>query len=431
MSMSSVAKPDLVANGGIYSLSWPDQGILIRVDRIAEHKNEVTGEITVRTTLPGLAPHLHQARLNLTSTTARKTLARALTERISLPWDDILEQACVLTLQAQRAGELISEVGNQPREVTPPWLLHPLLRRGQPSLLYGPGKTGKSYIAALCGLIVQTGQPHTGLTPYPTHDANVLYLDYEASSEELNIRVSALASGMDLPPGTRLLYRRSYQPLATEIAEIRREVIERNVVLLIVDSLGLACGGDPEAANSILPYFSALRSLAVTSLTVHHIPKDAARGPYGSVYVVNMARSAYEVKRAQETGGTDIQVGIYHRYANNGRLTPPLGLTFSFAGQDPDGDPESVTVARQRVIEVPELAQGLSLRERMKASLRDGKKLVKALAEELGAPETVVRATLNRYKGTTFVALPGPTQGDTLWGISAFDSETQGGETGS
>ena len=160
--------PQVASQAGIYTVQWEEERVVIRIDRLQEHRSELTGEITVRTSLPGVLPHLHQARFNLTSTTARRTLAKALTERVPLAWDDLLEQACVLVLTLYRAGEPVMEVGNQERETAPPWLLHPLLRRGQPTLLYGPGKTGKSYIAALCGLLVHRHAtmvvPYVGVT---------------------------------------------------------------------------------------------------------------------------------------------------------------------------------------------------------------------------------------------------------------------------
>ena len=76
-----MSAPTLKSNTGIYNLTWGEEQLAIRIDRLREDsKYTVSGEMTVKTSVPGSSKHLHQARLNLTSTQARQTIARHLNE---------------------------------------------------------------------------------------------------------------------------------------------------------------------------------------------------------------------------------------------------------------------------------------------------------------------------------------------------------------
>ena len=107
----------------------------MRVDRLRNERENLTGEIAVKTTNPGIAPHLHQARFNLTSTTARKTLAKALGERLDLAWDDMIEQACVMVLAKHREGEPVIRVGKLPPREGLKYRVDPILLNNQPTII--------------------------------------------------------------------------------------------------------------------------------------------------------------------------------------------------------------------------------------------------------------------------------------------------------
>ena len=146
--------PSHVSSAGVHVLDWPEYHIRIRIDRLRNERENLTGEIAVKTTNPGVAQHLHQARFNLTSTTARKTLAKALQERLDLAWDDMIEQACVMVLTKHREGEPVIRVGNLPPREALKYRVAPILLNNQPSLVYGPGGTGKSYFALYLAVLV-------------------------------------------------------------------------------------------------------------------------------------------------------------------------------------------------------------------------------------------------------------------------------------
>lgn len=112
-----ISKPELTCNAGVYSLAWSDEKIHICIDRLDDRKHITTAEVTVRYRAPESTDyeHLHQARLNLTSTRERAALAKYLQDRVTeLDWEAVLEQACVKTLQRHREGEPVQMVGNHP-----------------------------------------------------------------------------------------------------------------------------------------------------------------------------------------------------------------------------------------------------------------------------------------------------------------------------
>ena len=94
------SRPTLQNLGGIYQLEFIDERLSVQVDRITEStKYETSGEIAIKCHIPGLGGHIHQARLNLTSSSARKSMSKFLDERIpSLDWTGILEFVCVMVV---------------------------------------------------------------------------------------------------------------------------------------------------------------------------------------------------------------------------------------------------------------------------------------------------------------------------------------------
>ena len=375
------------------------------LDRLREHSDNLSAEIVVTSTLPGISGHLHHARQNLTSTAAKRTLCKALEEQAAgPPWSQLVEQACVLTLRKHREGEPIELVGSLRRqEGRHPYLCFPLLIKGEVNLIYGPGGSSKSYLATLLALLVQAGHTHAGMQAAP---GQVLYLDYETSLEEINDRASLLQAGIGLEDQS-FFYRRCSQPVADDIEWIQRKVIDAGIDLVIVDSVraALGAGGQGDASDSAIRYLTALRSLRVTSLSIDHVPKsDLAEGPYGSVFKFNYARNIWELKKHADPGSNKIVVGLYHRKLNNGGLLKPFGLTWTF-------ESEQVCVTRTDLAEVPALSATVSIHDRLVAELRHGPQTSSDLALMVNAKSDTVSSLLSRGK-KEFVLLS-----ENRWGL--------------
>ena len=376
-------KPEVVSNAGIYKLTWPEHDIAIRLDRLHDRSEAVSAEVSIKSSLPGQPSHLHQARLNLTSTTARKTLAAFLTERYgaSAPWGDILEQMCVLVLEHYRTGEPPVELGKLPRREALRYRVNPLLLEGQANMIYGAGQTGKSMMADYLAVLVDSPLNQNGLEAEP---GNICIIDYETDEEEVAERVRMLQAGAGVETPTNIIYRYGRLPFADDIEQIQRIVVEHDIDLVIVDSLGMAAGGDQDKSTDLIRYFQALRTLKCTSLTIDHVNKEGKL--YGNVYKFNEARNIWECKASAEPGTDILDIGLYHRKMNNGRLLKPLGFRFSFTGTQ-------CVVSKQAVKDIPVLAAAMPLRLQLRDVLSRGALTTKQIYEELPVGDDGKRTT--------------------------------------
>jgi hypothetical protein len=226
---------------------------------------------------------------------------------------------------------------------------------------------------------------------------NVLLLDYETCPEEQNERIKAIRNGLGVSSGD-IYYRYCEQPLPYDITEIQRIVLENDIKLIAIDSVVAAAGADPDKAEVATQYFNALRSLKITSLSVDHTAKSPeSKGPFGSVFKYNRARSVFELRKSQEPGENTIELGLYHRKVNSGRLLPPSGYRITFSTNE-FGIMETVTFSKIDVRQVPELAGALPIKDRIAGLLVRGPMTTAELAETMDTGESTIRAILNRHK---------------------------------
>ena len=362
--------------GGVYRLNWEEAQVNITVERIRESRGVPTGEVVIKAYPEG---HIHWTTLNLLSTRGRKEVSNFCQERgnmVARDWPAIIEELCVAVIQRFREGEPVVRLGNIDAPDNPGWLLEPLLLDGEATLIYGQGGIGKSYFSGLCAVLVDQGLSFGKLNP---KKRNVLYLDYETGTHVAARRFNSLHNGFGLDESSNVFYRFSYQPLASEIAELQKLVAENDIGLIIVDSAGPACGGEPEAAAMAIAYFTALRSLKVASLTIAHRSKGiTSSGPFGSVYWVNYPRNVYELKKAQVVGENVIHVALLHEKANEGRLNPSASYQFSFSENN------TVSVTSEAMEDVPEFFDNLTIIAKAEVILReDGPRKLADLATEI------------------------------------------------
>ena len=392
----TLSKPEFSNSGDIFSFWWRDEALRARVDRLTERSSgELVGEITIESELSAESGLLHQSRFTLTSVTSRRTVAKQCHQKVEeLDWDALLEQVSVYVLRKRREGEPLIRVGLQPARAGPVWRLKPLLLENQANVLYGAGASGKSEMAYLIGLMVQTGMGCCGMDD--PIKGEVLFLDFETCWEEADDRIQALKRGMGFDEAAHLNYRFCHQPLTTDTVEIQRLVLETHAQLVIVDSVGPAMGTDSEKWDVMaLRYFAALRSLRVTTLSIDHIAKEKSDAPFGSIYKYNIARNIFEVKQVPGEAENSISLGLYHRKINSGRLLKPLGFKVLFDDAD-----KLALFERCDIKAIPELERGLPLVERIKSLLltAGAPVLTKDLAEALGTGENTIRVVLSRHK---------------------------------
>jgi hypothetical protein len=407
-----MAGPTVYTIPGGYQFIWPVDRVRVTVRRLRDERRGDTtkGEITVEANDPTTTEPIFQGQLTLTSPVSRRDVIKALVYRApDVRWVDVVEALCIQTLKMHRQGEPMLPVGTRPLSGGQRYRLWPMVPEGVSTVLFGEGGTGKSFIATLAAVLVQSGGAFVGLR---AEQGNVLYLDYETSAETLNERVAAICTGLQIPPFD-IQYRYSFHPLADDIDSLRDMITDGGISFVVVDSLGPACGGDPNDAEMAIRMFNALRELRVTALLIDHIAKNQTEGgkptPYGSVYKVNLARSVWQIKQGERSEDLASTVGIYHRKANYGPLRAPMGLTMRFTN-DLNEQLTCMSFGACAVIDDPALSQEMPLRQRIVAILKSGKMTAHDIAVTLRENDArltddTVRVTLNRMRGNQAVKI--------------------------
>jgi hypothetical protein len=379
-----------------YVFSILEVGIELEIDRLRRDRHELIGELAVRCILPGArtiaeSGTISIADLNVSSARARTDRAKLLTDRSNtrgLDWAGLIEDFCQRLLAAERAGMPAIDLRSLPapgaEEVYS--ISGITMPQKHPSILFGDGAVGKSYIALFVGgKLVENG-------------TRVALFDWELAAENHRERLERL-----FPDGMpRLVYARCEKPLVHEVDRLRRIVRENGIEFSIYDSVAFAADGPPEAAEVAGRYFRAVRQIGGGSLHVAHVSKaeGADKKPFGSTFWHNGARATWNVQLAESTAGTDIlNLGLFNRKSNLSKLSAPIGLTIEFR----DG---RTVIRRCEVASSPDLAPNLSVRQRMAFVLKHGPMSADRIAEEIDADVETVRRTQRRYRNQ-FIVLEG------------------------
>lgn len=383
---------------------------------------ELEAEVTVA--VPGSDEPLVQ-RLNLLSGSQRTDLRRDLDALYGKEhgWTAVLAVACGLVWRAWRGQERAVRVDQIVDPGTPQFLVDVLLPEGSPTVLFGDGSSGKTYLALALGVAVALGRT---FCQHPTRQGAVLYVDYETSEAQFRLRVERLCRGLGLdgiPSGLPMYYWRAGGiPLSEQVDVLRRFCAENGIVLVIVDAAADACGGEPESAAVASRYFNALARLGeLTTLTIAHIAKGSdTEKPFGSVVWHNRPRRTWYVQRVQEEDADEADLGLFCRKGNDGRRPSPLAFHLAF-----DGVTGPVTVRRGDISAIPELAERRPLRDRLRDLLRGGARSVGELHEALGGVSSgisreAVLSALRRSPQTFVEVERGGGRGrESRWGLRA------------
>ena len=406
----TLADPQKEHGPGYSKYTWDN--VMVRLDRIRAHGEHLSAEIQIE--VDGF--YFHGAdRLSLTNFESRSKLAKHLTlMRNELDWLAMLSWAAQATLTKQRQGEPFVEVGLLPMRKGPSWLLEPILPLGHPTILFGEGGIGKSTIAELLGICVQTGWgAPVGLR---THvQGPVLFLDWEADAQQLNDNLMEFEAGLELDSRPRFLYRFCAQPLIDMVETVREEVFHHKVSLVIVDSAVPACGGAREARENAEPLFQALREFKTTSLIISHEVKDQLlkkRTPYGDVFFWNRARMVWHVRGDPESDESCQELGLWNMKANLMRRQKPWGLRLL------RNELGNISAKRFSLEDSAGLTKHLSTLSQIQAALRTGPSSSQNLAQSLDINQNTISRTLRRYKDRHFVLLSGD-----VWGNQVYEPE--------
>jgi hypothetical protein len=399
--------PTIESVGEDLKFHWPNEGVVVAVERCRENGSRgASAELTVMVAHNGHGVDrvLTSCGINLAAIRTRTEVANRL-EKLhpSVDWDYVVETVAVSTTRRMRQGAPVVLLTDDIPTKPVGFRCAPLVHEAMPSVLFGPGGLGKSLVALMMAMAVETGGWHGKFCGVP---GKTLYLDYESEKEDLAHRAKQLRLGHPGLMSAQPSYRRSHVPIADDLPALRRIVDENDIRLVVIDSLAAACGAELERAETATRFYSALRSLRVSSLIIAHVAKNSdEKSIYGSVFFSNFARSTWEIRKEQEAGEDAItRIGLYHRKSNLGPLQRPFGLTMTFT--------DAITIEPADLSECPDLVQGLPVRERLQQALRQGHRTAKELAVETGVPLAQVKARLSEGSKTWCISL-----NRELWGL--------------
>lgn len=386
------SRPIIETVGDIYKFDFQEEKVRAQVAYLRDTPDGLKGELQLATYREGEESFIHYANMNLLSTRSRKEISKYAGSRVNtIDWDALLECVSSWTVQYYREGEPVKMVGNITDEKAIEYTVYPIVIKNEQNIIYGYGGTGKSYIACLLAMLIQTGSSRVGLNPA---QGNVLYLDYETSSKEINRRIRELKKGLGFFENCEICYRKCHIPIADDIETIKQIVLENRIDVLIVDSVGPACGGEPETADVALRYFRALRSLGITIISItHRTKKEDSKGPFGSIYWWNFTRNIWKVKLGEQLEQQKLLLSIHHEKSNLSGLFKPIGLEFAFFP-----DAKSVLVNRVTPSEAPELNKNLPPLEQVKQLLlQRGMMTEKAIYSELHTESNpITKSNINK-----------------------------------
>jgi hypothetical protein len=371
---------------GLYKLSIPEFSATIEVDRLRRESNELIGELCVRCTLPGVRSYegaLSIADFNLSSARARQDRARILNQMTNfgskdewIPWLGLIEEFSQRVLIDERRGQASFDLRDleRPEPNDTIKIAGIELPRRHPTILFG---SAKSYVALyLAGLMAQSGM-------------RVAFFDWELAGEDHRERLERLFH-IDMP---KITYARCERALIHEVDRLRRIVRDEGIEYSFFDSIAFACSGPPESAEIAGEYFRALRQIGGGSLHVAHVSKaeGADQKPFGSAFWHNGARATWYIKASQDFIRENVlELGLFNRKANLARVQRPTGFKIEF-------DDFHTYFTSNNVADTPELAEHLSLTQRMKEALKRGSMEPNDLAGVTGAPVKEINRTAKKY----------------------------------
>lgn len=331
--------PNATYSEDLYRFHWPEMGVECIVEGITAEKTDIRVEITVNLSHGIYGGRLYTGHLLLMGTNSRRDVRKALEDRVpsdEFDWGAILEQICLLTRERYRRGEPVIDLAMVDYRSAVSFLLKPFVPDRAISILYGDGGTAKSLFALAMGVCISTCTELVGMLP--ERAGRILYLDWEDDAETHAERLNAVCKGMDLDlPEGMILYQRRAERLQESTREIRRTIVEKDIVLVIVDSLGMAAGNPMDEAL-MLGALRAARSFNCAVLMIHHLPKDPKdkSKPFGTVYASNEARMTWLVEASEDEPSSALST-LYTNYKwNRGRKFGRRAMVARFETTDED-----------------------------------------------------------------------------------------------
>lgn len=372
-----------------------DAGVEIIIERFRRNRDgDLIADVQPREALgDGWLP---SEKLNLSSARSIKSYAKTLAERPlqgEIDWFDLLGRAAAESEERLRTGEPHIWLRDVDLANISRWLIEPFIVDRAISMIYGAGGSAKSVFALVLAIVVASGRSLGGMETQA--QGPVLVLDWEDDAETWTERQRAICAAADIDEDLDIAYMRMTTSLHEAAREVRKRIATIGARFVIVDSVGMASGGDPNDAGLIMRTLLAARSLGVPVLVIHHIAKDAKdplkSGPYGSVYSQNEVRQSWYIATEQPEGSNEATMVFANAKPNRSARVARQGFRLVF--EDEGGLLDSIVVSTSQTTHLPsdDTSKSSQRWELLRWLMDEGQQTYKAMAGYLDTSEARVR----------------------------------------
>ncbi len=379
-----------------YSVVWAEHNLTIKVSRLTVQKDgHVTAFIKISlnnkdksyTLLPA-------AQFNLSAPRTRSELSNSLTEKNDkIPWRDVIDYLCREIQELAWVGDPgeTLEVTDETELIKPSYLLEPVIMKGTTSVIFGDKGVHKTILSLLFSICIQLpwiDNPYEMIVN--DHPSLVGILDWESDRNLTMFNIQRLLKGEGLTYIT-LNYRRCKLPFADDTEQIGNFLDDKKCDVILMDSLGAACGGDLMKPEQALRFFEALRSLNRTSLIIAQNSKndEGKKSIFGSTFFSYYSRNIFELKKSVDTlDKNETKVALFHQEGNYSGRYDPTGFRLNFT-------PEMIKVTREPVT-YGEFMEKINRQQQLLELLKDGALSNEQIADRLQVSQGNVRITTKR-----------------------------------
>ena len=422
---SSGAGPVAEKIGDGVSVRWPVEQVGYQFERVRESDTGlVYAEMVIRSMRAEASGRLYgPARVCLSQPAAEaKRIDDYLGPTLPLRWTELTVVSFALGIDKHRQPEPAVILADTVASPDNEYLCHPIMPTNETTVVMADRESGKSYLALTLAVGLDVGRSLIpGLETLKT--GPTLYLDWETTQPAQWRRLLRVANGAGLvPPPRRLIYRRMDRPIAFSEQVIQRDIAEHKPVLIVIDSLAWAAGGDLNNNETGTVTMSCIDRLPGTKLVLAHYSKGDRANPnarasvYGNMFFEAKPRSIWEVRRQMDDAPGQLTIGLYQSKTSDDGRFPPIAVRAMW-----DRDRNAMVWHGYDVADSAELSARLprSAQARLYLERHDGPASTRDVAEHLGITEGNARMVMGRTEG--IVAVSGASGGrgkGQLWVVS-------------
>ena len=332
---------EVTKTGTIITVNFPDEEVKFTANRIRVDSDNCEVVITWKIDFEDGSSRHFSLRENtkLMDSWSKEKLVRTLEERTEelapgkFTWGSIINDGFDAIIDKHREGNAPEHMIDMSDATPRTYTIKPLFINGVANLIWARGGSSKSYFGLLFCVLVDKGMSAVGLTG---RKGNALYLDWEEDVDVFKQRLRAIQSGLEIddPNTSGIIYKKMVGSLASNVEAISKLVLDYKVNFIVIDSVSPALGGDSNSQQVVEEYFSSLRELDVTTVSIDHANKSGEMSGrfeiHGSSFKYARARMVYELRKDQESNDNTADVLWYHRKANDSKMKGARGYKITF-----------------------------------------------------------------------------------------------------